>query len=327
MSTNEDSLVSLKFTHHGASYIQSFPPNSTISDFSSKIADVLRIPPSKQKLMISKIGFLVPPFKDPQLLLSSIQGNKITVMGSTDNEVSKIMTIAEEAARDEYQQNRPLQKVKAYKTRNWTKEQEENRYTFLNLKPLPYLNNPSRSLQLLQRLKDDAGIKAVMCKHKFTVPILTEMNPIEHTESSQDGISRTLGLNRNKGEVIELRLRTDAYDGYRDYKTIRKALCHELTHNVYGPHNRDFWDLCGQIEKEVDAADWRTSGKTIGNMKASEHRYGPASPGYSIDGHKLGEFTPNIEHSTSQLRDRREIFAKAAEDRLKRSQKQNDEEK
>ena len=61
------------------------------------------------------------------------------------------------------------------------------------------------------------------------------MNPAEHTTQE----SRTLGLNRNRGEVIELRLRTDAYDGYRDYKVIRKTLCHELAHNVHGEHDNN----------------------------------------------------------------------------------------
>lgn len=326
MSTNEDSLVSLKFTHHGTLHLHSFPPHSTISDFSSKIVEILRIPISNQKLMVSKVGLLKPPFKDPKLLLSSIQGSKIIVMGSTDDEVFRITTVSEKVAGDKHQHNGPVQRVKAHKSRDWIREQEERRYTFLELKPLQYLNNPSRSLQFLQRLKDDAGIKAVMRKHKFTVPILTEMNPTEHTEIGLEGISRTLGLNRNQGEVIELRLRTDAHDGYRDYKTIRKTLCHELTHNVHVPHNRDFWDLCNQIEKEVYAADWRSSGRIIGNVEASKHNYGHDSPCYSLEEFKRGECTPYIERSTSQSLNRRDIFAKAAEDRMKRSREEQDRE-
>lgn len=50
------------------------------------------------------------------------------------------------------------------------------------------------------------------------------MDPLSNTQSSHEGTTRLLGLNRNRGEVIELRLRTDAYDGYRDYKTIRNTL-------------------------------------------------------------------------------------------------------
>ncbi|CAF9913591.1 MAG: hypothetical protein GOMPHAMPRED_007972 [Gomphillus americanus] len=82
------------------------------------------------------------------------------------------------------------------------------------------------------------------------------MNPAEHTTHE----SKTLGLNRNHGQVIELRLRTDAYDGYRDYKTIRKTLCHELAHNVHGEHDRKFWELMKQIENEVERADWTRGG-------------------------------------------------------------------
>src|SRR6202000_2530513 len=134
------------------------------------------------------------------------------------------------------------------------------------LRPLPYLPNPERSLVFLQRLKDDPGIKASMRKHKWTVPLLTEMNPIEHTQSNHEGTSRTLGLNRNAGEVIELRLRTDAYDGYRDYKTIRKTLCHELSHNVWGPHDQNFWKLCREIEAVVDRDDWTRGGHSVGGQ-------------------------------------------------------------
>jgi hypothetical protein len=34
-----------------------------------------------------------------------------------------------------------------------------------------------------------------------------------------------------------LRLRTDAYDGFRLYSEVRRVLCHELTHNVWGDHD------------------------------------------------------------------------------------------
>lgn len=43
------------------------------------------------------------------------------------------------------------------------------------------------------------------------------MEPLSNTTSTHEGTTRLLGLNRNAGEVIELRLRTDAGDGYRAY--------------------------------------------------------------------------------------------------------------
>lgn len=68
-----------------------------------------------------------------------------------------------------------------------------------------------------------------MKEHKFSVGTLTELAPHEQPH--------LLGLNTNAGEVISLRIRTDAYDGFRLYNDIRRVLCHELTHNVWGDHD------------------------------------------------------------------------------------------
>ena len=70
-----------------------------------------------------------------------------------------------------------------------------------------------------------------MSSHKFSVGLLTELAPHEHP-----GL---LGLNVNRGESIKLRIRTDKYDGFRSYKEIRKVLCHELAHNVWGDHDNN----------------------------------------------------------------------------------------
>ncbi|KAH8907187.1 WLM-domain-containing protein [Coniochaeta sp. PMI_546] len=152
--------------------------------------------------------------------------------------------------------------------------QDDATYTFHTVRPLPYLPGPERSLALLERLKDDAGIRAAMRKHKFSVGLLTEMDPAAYTEANHEGTTRILGLNRNQGEVIELRLRTDAGDGYRDYNTIRKTLCHELAHNVHGPHDRNFWDLCHQIEREVATSDWKSGGRTVADAEFAPERPG-----------------------------------------------------
>jgi hypothetical protein len=324
MSTDDQDLVSLTLTHHGSPHTFSFPSEATISDLSDAVAEDLSIPPSNQKFMISKLGLLKPPFKDTSLQLSSLADKKITLMGSTAAEASTIAQASNDAARF-VNRVRPVQKVKAYKTHDWKKEQEEAQYTFTTLRPLPYLPNPSRSLQFLQRLKDDVGIKAAMRKHKFTVPLLTEMNPVEHTQSNHEGTTRTLGLNRNQGEVIELRLRTDAYDGYRDYKTIRKTLCHELAHNVWGPHDRNFWDLCKQIEKEVEGADWKSGGHSLGDddyygEEVDDH--GGWSGGEFVLGAGSAGGAESVGSTSSQGMTRREILAKAAEERIKRLREQ-----
>ena len=102
-------------------------------------------------------------------------------------------------------------------------------YKFHRIQSLQHLPSPQRALDLLNRLANDQAIQHIMQEHKFAVGTLTELAPHEHPN--------LLGLNKNAGEVILLRLRTDAYDGFRLYADIRRVLCHELTHNVWGDHD------------------------------------------------------------------------------------------
>lgn len=166
-----------------------------------------------------------------------------------------------------------------------------------------------------------------MRKHGFSVGLLTEMEPLANTASTHEGTTRLLGLNRNAGEVIELRLRTDAGDGYRAYNTIRATLCHELAHNVYGPHDGDFWRLCRQIEREVAAAGrgrslegelpptgWEgveEEGEVMdhGGWTGGSHVLGGGGVGGS------GTMVATGEGGLS----RRDVIAKAAEERMRRA--------
>lgn len=314
--------IQLTLTHHGKPLTLSFPKDATLEDLSEKVSTELSIPSSNQKFLIAKLGLQKPPFKDATIPVSELASKKITLMGSTNAEVSSLS--ASISAASAPRRPGPVKAATPARNRDWKKVQEEAQYTFHTLRPLPYLPNPDRSLRFLERLRDDAGIKAAMRTHKFSVPLLTEMDPAMHTTQE----SRTLGLNRNRGEVIELRLRTDAYDGYRDYKTIRKTLCHELAHNVWGPHDRNFWNLCKQIEKEVDRDDWRAGGRSVGN----EEYYEPGEEEvYDHGGWTGGEFvlggggggetvvsSAGGDVPAGNL-SRREILARAAEERMKRA--------
>ena len=308
-------LVETTFVHHGTPHTFNFPLESTIADLSNRISNELSIPTSNQKFMITpKLGILKPPFADT-LLLSTLKSKKIVLLAPTPAELASLAP-PRPTPRPTSSTIKP---VAPYRHRDWQKAQEEATYTFQTILPLSYLPGPARSQRFLERLRDDPGIKASMRKHKFSVGVLTEMNPAEHTTHE----SRTLGLNRNRGEVIELRLRTDAYDGYRDYKIIRDTLCHELAHNVFGDHDRNFWELCKSIEKEVREADWKHGGQAI----SSEVFYDPEEKegsGGHVDGGGWsgGQFvlggTGGKQGATSQRLNRREAMAKAAEERMKR---------
>ena len=120
-----------------------------------------------------------------------------------------------------------------------------------------------------------------------------------------------------------MRLRTDAYDGYRDYKIIRDTLCHELAHNVHSEHDRNFWDLCKAIEKEVRRNDWKTGGNVVSNEVFYDPEDREESGGH-VDGGGWsgGEFvlggSGGSSQSQSQGLSRREAMAKAAEERMRR---------
>ncbi|KAL6708287.1 hypothetical protein ACN47E_003211 [Coniothyrium glycines] len=324
--------VQVTLTYHGKPVVLVFAQDATISDLSERVAADLSIPSMNQKFLIGgKLGLQKPPFKDGTIPIASFNSKKITLMGSTSAEVSSLN--ASISAASAPRRPGPIKAAKPSRNRDYKKIQEEAQYTFQTLRPLPYLPNPERSLRFLERLRDDAGIKAAMRTHKFSVPLLTEMDPAMHTTQE----SRTLGLNRNRGEVIELRLRTDAYDGYRDYKTIRNTLCHELAHNVWGPHDRNFWNLCKQIEKEVNRDDWKSGGRSVGNE--TFYDYVPRDDEvHDHGGWTGGEFTLGSAANGGETAlsgaggsvpagslSRREVLAKAAEERMKRTKQAEEE--
>ncbi|KAI0506592.1 WLM domain-containing protein [Xylaria bambusicola] len=327
-------MVSIPVVHHGETHTFELQPDATVADLASEIEDVLHIPIDNQKLMVAKLGMLKAPFSDRPI--ADLENKKITLLGTSSAEIASLKSASEKAAaRQAHLASARKNAPKAYSSRrDPLRAQEDSQYTFLTLRPLPNLPRPERSLQFLERLKSDPGIRAAMRAHKFSVGLLTEMDPLSYTESSHEGTTRILGLNRNQGEVIELRLRTDAYDGYRDYKTIRNTLCHELAHNVHGPHDRKFWDLCHRIEREVARADWKSGGHSVGD---GEEFYEPASEEIAYDhgGWTGGEFVlgGGGPPSSSRTADasaagatlsRREIMAKAAEERLKKQRQAPD---
>ncbi|KAL9618101.1 MAG: hypothetical protein Q9160_007171 [Pyrenula sp. 1 TL-2023] len=318
-SHDDEPSMPLTLQFHGKPLTLTIPSSLTIDELSTHISTLLNIPPSHQKFLISpKPGLLKPPFPSTPITSILTPKTKITLLGTTTAEISALNTTISSNRLRELRGG--TNTAKPSRHRDWRKTQDEITYTFHDIRPLPYLPDPARSARFLERLRDDPGIKAAMRKHKFTVPLLTEMNPAEHTTRE----SRTLGLNRNRGEVIELRLRTDAYDGYRDYKVIRKTLCHELAHCVFGEHDRDFWDLTGQIEREVERGDWKSGGRSVG----SEEFYNPEDEGVEhgdVDGGGWtgGEFVlgGGKESAGSEGLSRREVLARAAMERIEREKR------
>lgn len=311
----EPGWITITISHRKNTYDFELPDDATVADLFDEIEAALGIPVSNQKMLVPRGPLIKAPFKDPNMSLHTLQGKALTLMGSGLAEVEAVNGMAERVARRNAARTA---QTRTTSRRSQARSADDAKYTFLQVRPLQGLPHPERSQSLLLRLKEDPGIRAAMRKHKFTVALLTEMEPLSHTQSTHEGTSRILGLNRNQGEVVELRLRTDAHDGYRDYKTIRKTLCHELAHNVHGPHDRHFWDLCHQIEREVDGADWKTSGRTIGETS----RYtisGQDDETHEDDGGWTGgEFVLGGALGQNTGMSRREVLAQAALERQKK---------
>ncbi len=210
------------------------------------------------------------------LTLDALRSKKIVLMGPTASELASVESkphsgpssssrspyavsaaSAAAAAAASARQQQPRNNFSADSADSTT-------YTFTTLRPLPHLPHADRALAYLERLRADPGVRAVMRAHRWRVALLTEMDPAQHTaHDAAGGTTRILGLNRNRGEAIELRLRTDAYDGWRAYTSVRATLCHELAHNEHGEHDARFWRLCREVERHVQRADWRRGGRAL----------------------------------------------------------------
>jgi len=333
-------LFTIKVLLHGKPVDLCFyTEDATILDLSDSVAEELHIPPANQKFLITpKTGLLKPPFKDPTLQLRTLQEKKIVVMGATTTEVEELNSeLTERKARMERRRAAmdKGRKVKVNKYRDSKQAQDEARYTFHAIEPLSYLPNPEKSKRYLERLANDVGIKASMRKHGFTVGFLGELSPAEVDDEFTG--SKLLGLNTNRGEKIELRLRTDAFDGYRDYKTIRDVLCHELAHNVWGPHDHNFWTLCKELEAEVKRNDYRGGGQSLGGEFYNPNDAGVADDEMDFGGWTGGTFVlgggssgKGASNNGQPLspRSRREMMAAAAEERSRKQRearsKEND---
>jgi len=242
------SELRITVVYRGTSHSLSLNAIITLADLQLDIETLTSVPPGMQKLLY-KGKRPLPPGKDASETsineLGLKDGIKITVVGSTNQEISSIQN-AEEQKQKREDIMRRRQAAGPSKVASTSRMSSSSlQYRFHRIEPLPHLPNPEAARDLLRKLSLDPAIKHVMEEHRFSVGLLTELAPHEHPQ--------LLGLNENAGQAIKLRLRTDAYDGMRTYKEVRRVLCHELTHNVHGDHDDDFKTLNSRLNREVEA--------------------------------------------------------------------------
>jgi hypothetical protein len=112
---------------------------------------------------------------------------------------------------------------------------------------------PFSAEKLLTKLATDPAIVQIMRARRFKVATLCELDPLDadiEQFKKGEGDKCLLGWNKNYGERIALRLRTNDLQGFRRYDDIVTTLIHELSHNVVGPHNNAFWTLFNQLKED-----------------------------------------------------------------------------
>ncbi|KAF8347977.1 WLM-domain-containing protein [Amanita rubescens] len=238
--------IKLTVTYRGAQHALSVLPDSTLSALQACLEELTSVPPSLQKLLYKgKKATSTSQDEDTTVIEVGLKdGMKIQLLGATMQELGG-MKDAENAQRkrEKILRERALKPQVKVRSTGPPPSQSYTNYRFHELVPLSHLPNPSSALALLTKLSEDPAIRRIMQKHQLSVGVLTELAPHEHPE--------LLGLNVNAGQSIKLRLRTDRYDGFRTYREVRRVLCHELTHNVWGDHDENFKELNSKLNREV----------------------------------------------------------------------------
>mmetsp|Transcript_25781 Transcript_25781/g.30384 ORF Transcript_25781/g.30384 Transcript_25781/m.30384 type:complete len:382 (+) Transcript_25781:62-1207(+) len=226
-----------------------------------------------------------------------------------------------ESGRKDIAARQQLGKMTLSKVANGHQYSRRN-YSVGKLETLPMLPNEAKAREILKSLANDPGVLSCMEKHQWNIGCLAEMYPEGKVGESEVCI---MGLNRNKGQKILLRLRTDDLKGFRKISNIRKVFFHELAHNVHSEHDNKFFKLMRQIEQECNDMNWMQGpGHTTGNYFVA----GPSSIDTSTDdnsNHAIQGGTYILggkRVNTSKLLSARELGARAAMMRLSEEEKE-----
>lgn len=227
--------------------------DATVLDVKKHLEKETQLPIDSQKLLWK--GKILKDLDTSLSELSLQNGSKMMLMGSLPTQIEKVADLDKKM--EEQRRLAPTIRLKKKQQKQQRGPDPNANYTFHKISVIPEFPNPEKAQRLLEKLRDDRGVRAIMAARKWSVGELIELTPFE---------ASILGYNRNAGQLIAIRLRTDDLSGFRHYDSIRKVLLHELTHNVWGDHDDNFHALNRQLNKDVVNLDWTAHGaKTLGN--------------------------------------------------------------
>lgn len=254
-------MLHLNIVYQGSARELDISGDLQMLDLMEMIEDEASIPLDYQKLIVQQVGLVTRDklgrFGGPEAKLKDVfktpaSRKKVMLMGTPREKMQELQETESTKAREEARHQQMMRNLKRFSRKPArTTQPRSTEYTFGRFEPLPFLPNQDKARAMLQRLAEDRGVCAVMEKHKFKVGVLGELDPAMNTDHEK----RRLGVNTGMGQVIQLRLRTDDYGGFCNYKEVRNVLCHELAHNVHSEHDANFWKLTRQLEREVVELD------------------------------------------------------------------------
>jgi hypothetical protein len=256
---NGDDIFFVSVHYRGTPYgvpVQAGDPVASIFDFVQEALDF----PREYCQLICRGKTIRPDHESRSIREAGIvEGSKLMLMASSAHDVNFIRTnrpdpLVKGFAEEERDERARRKRAQAASVNAWgTKQDKEYRFNSIKAEFKYSTPPPYDAEKLLEKLATDPGIIDIMTSRRFTVGILTEMSPADAQERmAKRGTPNMdlLGYNQNSGEKIVLRLRTDSLKGFRPYHDIMNTLIHELTHNVWGPHDHNFWKLYGELKAQ-----------------------------------------------------------------------------
>lgn len=228
----------------------------TIGELRRRIYEFTDVPPENQKLLPKAAkGINLGASQDEAALsrtlaqagFNDVGAISITVLGATSQEVERVQSVEKEATKWKQPRNYHPSMLRGTAARSTATSKPLNPFHQLT----PHASLPTSSplhaqvMSYLRRLAEDEGVVHVCRLHSYQVGTMTELLPWESPE--------LLGLNENKGQTIRLRIRTDDAEGFRDYKTTRQVLLHELAHIDVAGHPVEFKELNSKLNAELAA--------------------------------------------------------------------------
>nr|XP_025700306.1 uncharacterized protein LOC112801649 isoform X3 [Arachis hypogaea] len=277
------SLFKISVTWRGKKFAVEMNSGATVKDLGQEMQKLTNVQEDTMRFIVplssGKNSKLLAPFSVEHACLSLLEtaiteAKTIKMMGVSSNEVEEVLQNAKanfRIAGFEDEEKRMKQRV-SHGSR-FSLKLPQGPYIFCEFRtfeiPGIELNPPpSEALRRMHMLAADPGIIAVMNKHCWCVGIMSEMAPVGYVGKSPKCL---LGLNKNQGEEISLRLRTDDLKGFRKYESIKKTLLHELAHMIHTEHDANFYALNKQLNQEAANLDWtRSASHTLSGVRNSE---------------------------------------------------------